>query len=163
MPFEQWYDDETREAATARVLQRLATNPGDRHVFTVVADEFTVDQPSLRAWVEAASPESVAPARASRRPKFSPVVRTRIAPAARASADEAPDPAPGSAPEAPGEVEPADATSPRPDAVADEPSIEPAREPTPVSDRVTALEAEAAALRRDNAALTDAMRVVLGA
>jgi hypothetical protein len=159
MPFEQWYDDETRDAATARVLQRLATNPGDRHVFTVVADEFAVDQPTLRAWVGAASPESVAPARTSRRPKFSPVVRTRIAPAARRPAAEPRDPAPSAShrPEAQLTAEPPQPQSPRVDAQP------PAIAPVAPRGRVEALEAEVSALRRGNAALTDAMRVVLGA
>ncbi|GAA4264839.1 hypothetical protein [Frondihabitans peucedani] len=79
MPVDQWYDDATQEAATARVLQRLFTNPGDKSVFRVVSDEFSVDERSLRAWVEAASP-TAALSKKKARPKFSPVVRTRIEP-----------------------------------------------------------------------------------
>jgi transposase-like protein len=80
MPYDEWYDDETREAATARVLERRATKPGDRNVITVVADEFGIPQQTLRAWVEEAAPEPEKPARKPR-PKFSQVVTTRIEPA----------------------------------------------------------------------------------
>lgn len=79
MPVDQWYDDATQEAATARVLQRLFTNPGDKSVYRVVSDEFSVDERSLRSWVEQASPAAT-PAKRKPRPKFSPVVRTRIEP-----------------------------------------------------------------------------------
>ncbi|MBD8728243.1 hypothetical protein [Frigoribacterium sp. CFBP 13707] len=75
MPFDEWYDDATKEAATARVLQRRMTNPGDRNVLTVVSDEFSVPRQTLADWVEEASPESAA-APKKPRPKFSQVVRT---------------------------------------------------------------------------------------
>jgi transposase-like protein len=81
MPYDEWYDDDTREAATARVLERRATKPGDRNVLTVVADEFGIPQQTLRAWVEEAAPEPEKSARKPR-PKFSQVVTTRIEPAA---------------------------------------------------------------------------------
>jgi hypothetical protein len=83
MPIDQWYDAETRDAATARVVQRLATNPGDRHVFSVVAEEFAVDQQALRDWVAEVAPETVVPAKKAKRPKFSPVTTTRIVPVDR--------------------------------------------------------------------------------
>ena len=83
MPIDQWYDAETRDAATARVVQRLATNPGDRHVFSVVAEEFAVDQQALREWVAEVAPETVVPAKKAKRPKFSPVTTTRIVPVDR--------------------------------------------------------------------------------
>ena len=38
MPSDQWYDDATREAATARVLQRRIIDPKDRNVLTVVSE-----------------------------------------------------------------------------------------------------------------------------
>ena len=75
MPFDEWYDDETREAATARVLKRRMTNPTDRNVLTVVAEEFNVPRQTLSDWVDEASPESAKPKRKPR-PKFSQVVKT---------------------------------------------------------------------------------------
>jgi transposase-like protein len=79
MPVDQWYDADTREAATARVLERRATKPNDRNVLMVVAEEFGVAQQTLRAWVEEAAPETATPARKPR-PKFSQVVTRRIVP-----------------------------------------------------------------------------------
>jgi len=76
MAFDQTDDPATREAATARVQQRLMTNPGDRSVFRVVSDEFSVGEQSLRAWVEAATPDAPAPKK--RRPKFTPVIKTKV-------------------------------------------------------------------------------------
>lgn len=89
MPFDQWYDDATREAATARVLQRAMTNPTDRNVLTVVAEEFNVPRKTLGDWVEEASPGLLTPARKARRarPKFSAVVRTTKVPVTAESPD----------------------------------------------------------------------------
>lgn len=146
MAFEQKYDAATREAATARVLERRATNPKDRHVFMVVADEFGVGQQSLRAWVAAATPESDKPARKKHRPRFSAVVTTKVAP----------------------DDEPA-AASDEIEAVADpevpvsRPASTPDKDPAPADTKVTALEAEAADLRRGNDALKAAMRLLLDA
>ena len=214
MPFDQWYDDATREAATARVLQRRMTNPGDRNTLTVVADEFDIPQQTLAAWVEEASPDSPTPPKKPR-PKFSQVVRT-----SKPAPD--PEPEPVEEPEEPEEAvpEPAeDATeagsatsedaapeaaeavaapeasddgaqpeasddgalpeaTPEPaaydDLVADadhvdSPESDPAPEPlaeTPTAPpapagRVAALEAEAASLRTDKAALIAAIRILL--
>ncbi|MBF4580813.1 hypothetical protein [Frigoribacterium sp. VKM Ac-2530] len=174
MPYDEWYDDDTREAATARVLERRATKPGDRNVLTVVADEFGIPQQTLRAWVEEAAPEPEKPARKPR-PKFSQVVTTRIEPA--------PAPAPEVMPDA--DVEPEEEhqseseSEPEPEPEAD---AEPDREagpdvetqsappaPTPVAarapvahtDEIAALESEVAALRAGNRVLTEAMRVLL--
>ena len=166
MPFDQWYDDETREAATARVLQRRATKPGDRHVFTVVAEEFGIPQQTLRAWVEEAAPETAAPARTAR-PKFSRVVTTHVerdeAPAAPApEAVESPAPAPSesptpaAAPEAEQPAEPEEA----PAAPAEEVAPPATPTPAPSTPQIAALEAEAAELRAGNAALKAALRVL---
>jgi len=180
MPFDQWYDDETREAATARVLQRRATKPGDRHVFTVVAEEFGIPQQTLRAWVEEAAPETAAPARTAR-PKFSRVVTTHVerdeapaAPAPEAVESPAPEPEPAAEPEEAAADEPEDVT----EAPADQPVARPA-EPeeapaapaeevapsavpivTPRTPQIAALEAQAAELRAGNAALKAALRVL---
>lgn len=51
MPFEQKYSPETREAATAKVLERRKADPKDRSVLREVAEEFLVGEQSLRAWV----------------------------------------------------------------------------------------------------------------
>jgi transposase-like protein len=174
MPYDEWYDDDTREAATARVLERRATKPGDRNVLTVVADEFGIPQQTLRAWVEEAAPEPEKPARKPR-PKFSQVVTTRIEPA--------PVPAPEVMPDA--DVEPDEEhqaePEPEPEADADAeaeadreagPDVETqpappaptpvaARAPVPHTDEIAALEAEVVALRAGNRVLTEAMRVLL--
>jgi transposase-like protein len=174
MPYDEWYDDDTREAATARVLERRATKPGDRNVLTVVADEFGIPQQTLRAWVEEAAPEPEKPARKPR-PKFSQVVTTRIEPA--------PAPAPEVMPDA--DVEPDEEhqseAEPEPEADADAeaeadreagPDVETqpappaptpvaARAPVPHTDEIAALEAEVVALRAGNRVLTEAMRVLL--
>ncbi|RKR75803.1 hypothetical protein [Frondihabitans australicus] len=145
MPFTQKYDDATREAATARVLERRATNPDDRSVLRVVADEFNVGQQSLRAWVaEADGEQGVRKTRRSR-PRFSPVVTTRIEPA------DVPDtsiPAIESAP-AVAAVTPVVPVA-RQENVAESPNAE-----------IASLEAEIESLRRGNAAITAAMRVLL--
>jgi transposase-like protein len=183
MPYDEWYDDETREAATARVLERRATKPGDRNVLTVVADEFGIPQQTLRAWVEEAAPEPEKPARKPR-PKFSQVVTRRIEPAPAPVADRDPEPGVGAEPhveaEPDAEVEQQPQSEPgsqpsTPDTLA-EPDVEtrpapPARPsvaaPAPASARaprtgeIAALEAEAAALRAGNRVLTEAMRVLL--
>ena len=172
MPYDEWYDDDTREAATARVLERRATKPGDRNVLTVVADEFGIPQQTLRAWVEEAAPEPEKPARKPR-PKFSQVVTTRIEPApvpapeVMPDADVEPDEEHQSEPEPEAEAE-ADAeadreagpdveTQPAPPA----PTPVAARAPVPRTDEIAALEAEVAALRAGNRVLTEAMRVLL--
>ncbi len=62
MAFEQNDDEGVLDAAMARVLQRLATNPGDRSVYRVVSDEFGVGEGALRDWVKAASPAAEPPA-----------------------------------------------------------------------------------------------------
>jgi len=107
MPSDQWYDDATREAATARVLQRRITDPKDRNVLTVVSEEFGVPRTTLATWVDEASPEAPA-ARKKPRPKFSQVVRTsKPAPPEEPTDDEAED-----APRA----EPTEGSSPEPEA-----------------------------------------------
>ena len=209
MPFDQWYDDATREAATARVLQRRMTNPGDRNTLTVVADEFDIPQQTLAAWVEEASPDSPTPPKKPR-PKFSQVVRTSK-PAPEPAPEPEPEPveepeepeaavaeptedapeaggatsedAAPEAAEAPVEPEASDdgalpeATS-EPDAddelaadaghddspesdAAPEPLAETPPAPPAPTGRVAALEAEAASLRADKAALIAAIRILL--
>ncbi|KQO48291.1 MULTISPECIES: hypothetical protein [unclassified Frigoribacterium] len=209
MPFDEWYDDETREAATARVLQRRMTNPTDRNVLTVVAEEFNVPRQTLSDWVDEASPESAKPKRKPR-PKFSQVVKTtkeaRVEsptddeaieapqPAAPpepasepepdveavsqtesvpqtdiasdpepepeqdpwAASDPAPDPEP--TPESEPEPQSAPAPTPTPDP---EPAPAPGPAPAPADSRLTALEAEVAALRAGNRALVEALRVLV--
>jgi transposase-like protein len=207
MPFDEWYDDETREAATARVLQRRMTNPTDRNVLTVVAEEFNVPRQTLSDWVDEASPESAKPKRKPR-PKFSQVVKTtkeaRVESPADDEAIEAPqsaappepasepepdadsvpqaeavpqtkavpepqpepeqdpwaasDPAPEPepAPESEPEPQPAPAPAPTPD-----PEPAPAPTPAPADSRLTALEAEVAALRAGNRALVEALRILV--
>jgi transposase-like protein len=173
MPFDEWYDDDTRAAATARVLERRATKPGDRNVLTVVADEFGIPQQTLRAWVEEAAPEPEKPARKPR-PKFSQVVTTRVeptpepeievevelAPGPGRDEEEAPEreaepEAQSSVPDAP--EEPGVRTLPAPPAPAAVTAVASARR----TGEIAALEAEVAALRAGNRALTEAMRVLL--
>ena len=168
MPYDEWYDDDTREAATARVLERRATKPGDRNVLTVVADEFGIPQQTLRAWVEEAAPEPEKPARKPR-PKFSQVVTTRIEPA----------PVPEVMPDADVEPDEVHQSEPKPEPEADAepdreagpdvetqsappaPTLVAARAPVAHTDEIAALEAEVAALRAGNRVLTEAMRVLL--
>ena len=191
MPYDEWYDDDTREAATARVLERRATKPGDRNVLTVVADEFGIPQQTLRAWVEEAAPEPEKPARKPR-PKFSQVVTTRIEPApvpeaepdveveSHVEVDPDAEPDVGAEPHDEAEPDAEEEQPPRsepgsqpstPDAAA-EPDVEtrpapPARATStaparaPYAGEIAALEAEVAALRAGNRVLTDAMRVLL--
>jgi len=171
MPYDEWYDDDTREAATARVLQRRATKPGDRNVITVVADEFGIPQQTLRAWVEEAAPETEKPARKPR-PKFSQVVTTRIEPApepeieADADADAEVDADVEEKPEIEAEPEAEAEVEAEPDHV-DQPDAEQDQQPTSQPKAVDAaaeiavLEAEVAALRAGNRVLTEAMRVLL--
>jgi transposase-like protein len=189
MPYDEWYDDDTREAATARVLERRASKPGDRNVLTVVADEFGIPQQTLRAWVEEAAPEPEKPARKPR-PKFSQVVTTRIEPAPVPEADRDPesdiqadpDAKPDAAaepqvdpePDAHVEEEQQQQSEPQPSApdAAAEPDVPtrpappaptaaaaPAR--VPRTGEIAALEAEVAALRAGNRVLAEAMRVLL--
>jgi transposase-like protein len=203
MPFDEWYDDETREAATARVLQRRMTNPTDRNVLTVVAEEFNVPRQTLSDWVGEASPESAKPKRKPR-PKFSQVVKTtkeaRVESPADDEAIEAPQsaapPEPESGPEPDAEAVPqaeaapepqpepeqdpwaASDPAPEPDPAPEsepEPQPEPAPAPTPdpesasaptptsapADSRLTALEAEVAALRAGNRALVEALRILV--
>jgi transposase-like protein len=186
MPFDEWYDDETREAATARVLQRRMTNPTDRNVLTVVAEEFNVPRQTLSDWVDEASPESAKPKRKPR-PKFSQVVKTtkeaappepasepepdaEAVPQAEAAPEPEPepeqdpwaasDPAPGPEPTPESEPEPQPEPAPAPT-----PDPESASAPTPTGapadSRLTALEAEVAALRAGNRALVEALRVLV--
>jgi transposase-like protein len=137
MPVDQWYDADTREAATARVLERRATKPNDRNVLMVVAEEFGVAQQTLRAWVEEAAPETATPARKPR-PKFSQVVTRRIVP------EEAPP-----EPEPEVEAEGDDVSEEAPSASADEVTEEappaltpnvtddpPQRQPSPAAEEV---------------------------
>lgn len=137
MPFDQWYDDATREAATARVLQRKMTNPTDRNVLTVVAEEFNVPRQTLSDWVDEASPESPKSQRKPR-PKFSQVVKTTKEARVASPTDDEPAEAPGSAapPEPAGEPEPA--TQPEPASASEhdpwatsDPAPEPEPEPEP--------------------------------
>jgi transposase-like protein len=207
MPFDEWYDDETREAATARVLQRRMTNPTDRNVLTVVAEEFNVPRQTLSDWVDEASPESAKPKRKPR-PKFSQVVKTtkeaRVespaddeaieAPQSAAPPEPASEPEPDadSVPQAEGVPQTETAPEPQPEPEQDpwaasdpapepeptpesepEPQPEPAPAPAPTPDpepepapapadsRLTALEAEVAALRAGNRALVEALRVLV--
>jgi transposase-like protein len=201
MPFDEWYDDETREAATARVLQRRMTNPTDRNVLTVVAEEFNVPRQTLSDWVDEASPESAKPKRKPR-PKFSQVVKTtkeaRVESPADDEAIEAPqsaappepasepepeadsvpqaeaapepqpepeqdpwavsDPAPESEPTPESEPEPQPEAAPAP---APNPDPKPAPAPARADSRLTALEAEVAALRAGNRALVEALRILV--
>jgi transposase-like protein len=184
MPVDQWYDADTREAATARVLERRATKPNDRNVLMVVAEEFGVAQQTLRAWVEEAAPETATPARKPR-PKFSQVVTRRIVPEEARPEPEGDDDSEEAPPALAPDVtdEPAPVTEEAPPATAasvatevpspvvpqvaaddeDEDEDEPlpaASSPAPAS-AIAALEAEAATLRAHNEALKQAMRVLL--
>lgn len=140
MPFDEWYDDETREAATARVLQRRMTNPTDRNVLTVVAEEFNVPRQTLSDWVDEASPESAKPKRKPR-PKFSQVVKTTKEARVESPTDDGPAEAPQSAapPEPASEPEPDAAAVPQTATVpqteaAPEPQPEPEQDPWAASD-----------------------------
>jgi len=175
MPSDQWYDDATREAATARVLQRRITDPKDRNVLTVVSEEFGVPRTTLATWVDEASPEAPA-ARKKPRPKFSQVVRTsKPAPPEEPTDDEAEEappaePAEGSSPEPAPEVE-VEVEVEVGQAVETKPETETETElaaEAPTAPRgwteldvESSLEAEVVALRSDNRALLAAMRVVL--
>jgi transposase-like protein len=139
MPFDQKYDPATREAATARVLERRATNPTDRSVLRVVSEEFGVGQQSLRAWVQEAEGKTKPVSGRRGRPRFSRVVTTKVERAGDQGEEGSPAPAPEVAASTPDEATPA----------VDEPL------------RLEALEAEAASLRRGNDALKAAMRVLL--
>jgi len=140
MPFDEWYDDETREAATARVLQRRMTNPTDRNVLTVVAEEFNVPRQTLSDWVDEASPESAKPKRKPR-PKFSQVVKTTKEARVESPTDDEPAEAPRSAarpesasePEADAEAVPQTGAVPQTEA-APEPQPEPEQDPWAASD-----------------------------
>ena len=140
MPFDEWYDDETREAATARVLQRRMTNPTDRNVLTVVAEEFNVPRQTLSDWVDEASPEPAKPKRKPR-PKFSQVVKTTKEARVESPTDDepidAPQPAappePASEPEPDAAAVPQTATVPQTEA-APEPQPEPEQDPWAASD-----------------------------
>ena len=134
MPFDEWYDDETREAATARVLQRRMTNPTDRNVLTVVAEEFNVPRQTLSDWVDEASPEPAKPKRKPR-PKFSQVVKTtKEARVESPEDDEAIDaPQPAAPPEPASEPEPDAEAGPQTE-VAPEPQPEPEQDPWAASD-----------------------------
>ena len=216
MPFDEWYDDETREAATARVLQRRMTNPTDRNVLTVVAEEFNVPRQTLSDWVDEASPESAKPKRKPR-PKFSQVVKTtkeaRVESPEDDEAIDAPQPAappePASEPESDAQTEsvPQAEVVPQTEVASDpeadpqpererEPEPEPEQDPwaasdpapepeptlesqpgpqpepasvpaptpapaAPADNRLTALEAEVAALRAGNRALVEALRILV--
>jgi len=140
MPFDEWYDDETREAATARVLQRRMTNPTDRNVLTVVAEEFNVPRQTLSDWVDEASPEPAKPKRKPR-PKFSQVVKTTKEARVESPTDDGPAEAPQSAapPEPASEPEPDAAAVPQTATVpqteaAPEPQPEPEQDPWAASD-----------------------------
>ncbi len=129
MPFDEWYDDETREAATARVLQRRMTNPTDRNVLTVVAEEFNVPRQTLSDWVDEASPEPAKPKRKPR-PKFSQVVKTTKEARVESPTDDEPidAPQPAAPPEPASEPEPDAEAGPQTEA-APEPQPEPEPEP----------------------------------
>lgn len=134
MPFDEWYDDETREAATARVLQRRMTNPTDRNVLTVVAEEFNVPRQTLSDWVDEASPESAKPKRKPR-PKFSQVVKTTKEARVESSTDDGPAESPQSAaPPEPASGRDTDAESVPQTETAPEPEPEPEQDPWAVSD-----------------------------
>ncbi|NQW87482.1 MULTISPECIES: hypothetical protein [unclassified Frigoribacterium] len=216
MPFDEWYDDETREAATARVLQRRMTNPTDRNVLTVVAEEFNVPRQTLSDWVDEASPESAKPKRKPR-PKFSQVVKTtkearvespeddeaidapqpaappepasepesdaqtesvpqaEVVPQTEVASDPEADPQPEREREPEPEQDPWAASDPAPEpeptlesqpGLQPEPASVPAPTPTPTpaapaDSRLTALEAEVAALRAGNRALVEALRILV--
>ena len=216
MPFDEWYDDETREAATARVLQRRMTNPTDRNVLTVVAEEFNVPRQTLSDWVDEASPESAKPKRKPR-PKFSQVVKTtkearvesptddgpaeapqsaappepasepesdaqtgsvpqaEVVPQTEVASDPDADPQPEREREPEPEQDPWAASDPAPEpeptlesqpGLQPEPASVPAPTPTPTpaapaDSRLTALEAEVAALRAGNRALVEALRILV--
>ncbi|VXB00358.1 hypothetical protein [Frigoribacterium sp. 9N] len=214
MPFDEWYDDETREAATARVLQRRMTNPTDRNVLTVVAEEFNVPRQTLSDWVDEASPESAKPKRKPR-PKFSQVVKTtkearvespeddeaidapqpaappepasepesdaqtesvpqaEVVPQTEVASDPEADPQPEREREPEPEQDPWAASDPAPEpeptlesqpGLQPEPASVPAPTPAPAApadSRLTALEAEVAALRAGNRALVEALRILV--
>jgi transposase-like protein len=147
MPFDQKYDPATREAATARVLERRATNPTDRSVLRVVSEEFGVGQQSLRAWVQEAEGKTKPVSGRRGRPRFSRVVTTKVERAGDQGEEGSPAPAPEVA------VSAADDVTPPGDEGATPAADEPLRAET--------LEAEAATLRRGNDALKAAMRVLL--
>jgi len=132
MPFDEWYDDETREAATARVLQRRMTNPTDRNVLTVVAEEFNVPRQTLSDWVDEASPEPAKPKRKPR-PKFSQVVKTTKEARVESPTDDEPidAPQPAAPPEPAREPEPDAEAGPQTAAV---PEPQPEPEPEPEQD-----------------------------
>ncbi|WP_052505470.1 hypothetical protein [Frigoribacterium sp. MEB024] len=134
MPFDEWYDDETREAATARVLQRRMTNPTDRNVLTVVAEEFNVPRQTLSDWVDEASPEPAKPKRKPR-PKFSQVVKTTKEARVESPTDDEPidAPQPAAPPEPASEPEPDAEAGPQTEA-APEPQPEPEQDPWAASD-----------------------------
>ena len=134
MPFDEWYDDETREAATARVLQRRMTNPTDRNVLTVVAEEFNVPRQTLSDWVDEASPEPAKPKRKPR-PKFSQVVKTTKEARVESPTDDEPidAPQPAAPPEPAREPEPDAEAGPQTEA-APEPQPEPEQDPWAASD-----------------------------
>lgn len=214
MPFDEWYDDETREAATARVLQRRMTNPTDRNVLTVVAEEFNVPRQTLSDWVDEASPEPAKPKRKPR-PKFSQVVKTtkearvespeddeaidapqpaappepasepesdaqtesvpqaEVVPQTEVASDPEADPQPEREREPEPEQDPWAASDPAPEpeptlesqpGLQPEPASVPAPTPAPAApadSRLTALEAEVAALRAGNRALVEALRILV--
>jgi len=141
MPFDRKYDDATREAATAQVLERRAANPELRSIMRDVAAEFNVGQQSLRGWVHKATPATepeTKPAvepekKAKRRPHFSPVVTTHA------------------------EVEPdADLDVPAPVVEYHAPAS------TATDSYVAGLEAEVARLREANTTFKATIRILLG-
>jgi transposase-like protein len=138
MPFEQKYSPETREASLARIVERRASEPGNRAIIRETAEEFQVGEQSLRGWIRvwekanitekpaAASAEEVAPAAV---PEPTEAVAAQASPATPA----APRRGPG-----------------RPSAAAASET------------RVAELEAEVQKLRRDREALKNALAVLLG-
>lgn len=143
MPFEQKYTPETRDASLARVIERRQSEPGNRSIIRETAEQFEVGEQSLRSWIRAwenanepAAPEAAAAAESA---TVSTTATESAAP--RRS---------GGRPAAPA-TSPAAATPPAPAA----PS------PDVTDDRIAALEAEVAKLRRDREALKSALAVLL--
>lgn len=145
MPFEQKYSDEIREQSLGRVLERRASEPGNRSIIRETAAEFGVGEQSLRGWIRAHE-RAIAPITLEPAPDpADPTVRDD-APAGPASAGTRPGRAGGGAGGAGGAKSPGGAGGPR--AVA-------------TRDRVDELEVEVARLRRDREALKSAMAVLL--
>lgn len=147
MPFERKYSDEIREQSLGRVLERRASEPGDRSIIRETAAEFGVGEQSLRAWIRAHE-RAVAPI----------------------TLEPAPDPAdPTAQDDAPVGPASAGTRSGRPGRAGGAGGAGGAKSPggsgdvraSTTRERVNELELEVARLRRDREALKSAMAVLL--